>query len=401
MKRIILFLLAVVFAAPAFGSNRIHELSNKPRDEARLTHIKPVKLKSGMTCYLIQVLDENAVDVSFSIAMESVSGFFSAMSKDKDLALELFFDMLFNPAFDEESFVTVKKRSMDSLVRDNELSGPIAHRKFKELVYGKKNRWGSLPTISTVKGLKRSDVEDFYKQQLFYPDKMIFVMAGDFKKSELIGKLEKLTVSLPLSGGRELKLNKVTVTDEPETGTVKKHFTQSAINIGHSATDRHNPDRYALTILNDIFGGGGSFANRLIDAVRVKAGLAYEVWSLYSLGPDEVPGLFQVHAKTRNEQVSKAVDLMKSEIAKVVAEGVTKEEFEKAKKGILNQIVFEYERPFDIVSAMATFVYLGYPENYVEIFRRKISETTIEDVNNAAKKYLHPDKLKIAIVGGK
>jgi zinc protease len=451
MKRITFVLLAIVFAMPAFAGNRIDELSNKPRDEARLPHIKSVKLKSGMTCYLIQdsslpiiqgkalvrggtayedikkagvgtimadllkdggtknhkpdelrkILDENAIDVSFSMSMESIAGSFSAMAKDKDLALDLFFDMLFRPAFDEDGFVTVKKRLIDSLARDKEFSGPIVHREFKKLVYGKNNRWGSLPASSTVKGLKRSDVEAFYKQQLFYPDKMIFVMAGDFQKARVINKLENLTASLPLSGGRDLKLNEVSVSEEAETKVIKKHFTQSAINIGHSATNRNNPDRFAITVLNDILGGGGSFSNRLIEAVRVKSGLAYEVWSLYSFGPEEVPGIFQVHAKTRNKQVSKAVDLITSEITKFAAEGVTKEEFEKAKRGILNQIVFEYERPFDIVSAMAMFVYLGYPENYVEIFRRKISETTIEDVNNAAKKYLHPDKLKIAIVGGK
>lgn len=345
-------------------------------------------------------LDELAIDISFSSNAELCEGGFSALAGFRDDAIDFLFEMLFKPAFDKDQFDSIKKRVVDGVKRDMELSGPIAQKAFRTEIYGEKSRWGVFATASDIKRIRLNDVKDFYNN-LFSPDRMIFVISGDFNKDELMKKLNEIATLYPKRETIEPKIPPVPLDFQTGEKFIAKKFTQSAINIGHLGSTRDNPDKYAIILMNDMFGGGASFANRLVDAVRVKAGLAYEVWSDFTFGPPNAPGLFQIHIKTRNKTVNQAIEISKKELEKAINEGFTASEFKKSKNGILNKMIFEYERPFNIALSNARFAYFGYPEGYIEIYRRGIEKTTLQDVNKAAKKYLHSDKLKIVIVGKK
>jgi len=451
MKKIFLIIIGLlVFASAAGAANKISELAAARQKAYHPPAVKGVRLSNGMLCYIMEdhnlpiiqgrvivrsgavyedlkkkglasvtsallkdggtaaktpeelrgFLDENAVDITFTPAPESLEGYFGSLSKDKDTALDIFFEMLFYPRFDAEGLAIVKKRLIGGLKRDMETPGPLVHRKFAELVYGKNSPWGSTPTPSSLKNITRRDIQAFYDNS-FSPDRMILAVAGDFKREEILKKLSLLAEKYQNRNLPEAVIPPASSNEGPQTVLVSKKFTQSAMSLGHLGGTRDNPDKYALIMLNYILGGGGSFSNRLASAVRVKAGLAYEIWSAYSFGPPRAPALFEIHAKTRNETVEKALELIKGETARIRDTGVTPDEFKKAREGILNALVFEYERAFNIATAAARYVYFGYPENYLEIYKNGIGETTIKDVNEAAKRYLQPDKLKVVVVGKK
>jgi len=344
------------------------------------------------------ILDENAIDIGFSSSMEVIEGGVSSLGKNRNLALTEFFEMIFTPRFDANELSTVKQRMIDGLKRERQISGPIAHKDFRELVYGKKNVWGYVVKPKDIKKIKRGDVSDYYNS-IVSPDRMILAIAGDFRVKELFGELEKITGVYPKKELAPLKTDKPDAVTKEETMLVKKKFTQSAISMGHLGTTRNNPDKFALVVLNDILGGSASFSNRLTDTVRVKGGLAYEIWSNYGFGPKGVDGIFEIHAKTRNQTTKKAVQTIKSEVIRMRDSGITDAELARSKAGLLKGLVFQYERPFEIVKAIAGFVYFDYPENYIDVYKKGIESVEMSDVNNAAKKYLRPDDFKTVVVG--
>ncbi len=448
IKKILIVLMMISSVATA--SSKIAELSRAPEIPFHPPAIKSVTLSNGMKCYLIEdkslpiiqghiylkggtiyedgkklgagsvmanllkeggtanndaakirvLLDENAIDAGFSISLETIEGSFASLSKDADMAMKLFFEMLFEPAFSEDSLKISKKRLIDSLNREKETAAPIAYKEFSKLVYGKDNPWGRHAEVSDIKKINRADVVEFY-ERFASPDRIILAMAGDFNKKDLIAKLEAFAKKYPKKVLPEVVTPGSDARDFPEEKVIKKKFTQSAINIGHLGGTRDDPNKFVLILLNDIYGGSGSFTDRLKEAVRVKSGLAYEIHSTYSFGPKDAPGLFQVHAKTRNKTVGKVIDLVQSELEKLVKEGATAAELKKAKDSLLNSFIFEYERPYELAAGVARFVYFGYPEDYIEISRRGIEKVTLKELNEAAEKYLHPDKLKIVVVGSK
>jgi zinc protease len=288
----------------------------------------------------------------------------------------------------------------DGLKRELELAGNIASREFLKEVYGPASPWGERATEKSLLHLKKGGIVRYY-DRFISPDRMILAMAGDFKTADLLKELEAVTAKYPPKGLTELHTPGVEEERPPETKRIKKDFAQSAIYAGHLGSTRDDPNKFALVIMNHILGGGGGFTSRLQDAIRVKGGLAYEVWSSFSFGPKGAKGLFAVHVKTRNKTVDKAIEMIGQEVERLRDGGVTPDEFRQAREGILNGIIFDYERAFNIVSAVARFVYLGLPEDYIEVYKKGIESVKIEDVNRAAKEYLHPEMFKTAIAGGK
>ena len=45
------------------------------------------------------------------------------------------------------------------------------------------------------------------------------------------------------------------------------------------------------------------------------------------------------------------------------------------------------------------YEFYGYPPDYLEQFRANIEKVTTADVDRVARKYVHPDKMAILVVG--
>ena len=97
---------------------------------------------------------------------------------------------------------------------------------------------------------------------------------------------------------------------------------------------------------------------------------------------------------------AKAVlEKIESHLEKMTQEAdVTPDELKIAKEAVLNKYIFLFDSPFKVVFQQATFDLLGYPKNYLEKYPENIRKVTLAEVQAAAKRYLHPDKLKIVVV---
>jgi predicted Zn-dependent peptidase len=96
--------------------------------------------------------------------------------------------------------------------------------------------------------------------------------------------------------------------------------------IGGRSLPREHPDREALDVVNHVFGGG--LSSRLFDEIRERRGLAYSVYSSTSAYVDA--GAWTVYAGSMPEHAGEVERLVRREIDKLVADGVTDEELEVA-----------------------------------------------------------------------
>ena len=179
-------------------------------------------------------------------------------------------------------------------------------------------------------------------------------------------------------------------------GYVYKKLNQSSVIIGHIGIKRHNPDRFALEVMNEIL-GAGSFSSRLMKEVRERQGLAYWIGSnfneLYDYGP--IAAGFQTGSKTTGKAISSAL----KEIGRMRQEEVSEEELKLAKDSIINSFVFRYASSHSIAAQIMSLEYFGFPGDYLDTYVRNIFLVTKADVLRAAKKYIRPDKLEIMVVG--
>jgi zinc protease len=176
----------------------------------------------------------------------------------------------------------------------------------------------------------------------------------------------------------------------------KEDVNQSHIEIVGLGTDRHNPDVPTLALMNSILGGG--FSSRLFQKVRTEKGLAYAVSGGYSFGYDH-PATFQVMVMTQSASTVEATTTAMDEIAGLTSRPFTQEELDRAKDNILNSFLFRYDTKDKVLGARVLLEFYGYPANYLETYKAGLEKVTLTDLTTVAKKYIHPAKLAVLVVG--
>ncbi|MGB6828125.1 MAG: insulinase family protein, partial [Terracidiphilus sp.] len=152
----------------------------------------------------------------------------------------------------------------------------------------------------------------------------------------------------------------------------------------------------AITVLDEILGGG--FGSRLFQTVRTKLGLAYAVGGGVSMPYDHVGG-FMAEVLTKSVSTVDATKAAMQVIAGLNTTPFTEEELQRAKDGILNSFLFQYDTKDKVLEEREKLEFYGYPADYLETYKAAIEKVTIADVAVAAKRYIHPEKLAVLVVG--
>ncbi|HTY64998.1 MAG TPA: pitrilysin family protein [Acidobacteriota bacterium] len=359
------------------------------------------QMRAGGTArYKAEEFDEEAdflaAEISSGMGRTSATAAANFMAKDTDKALELFFDMLRNPAFQQDRLDLFKSQQLQGIERRNDRTEEIEAREWNRLLRGEKHFTSVLSTKASIESLTRDDLVAFHKNN-YQPRRFIFAVSGDFQTAEMKAKIEKAMAEW--------------VSDAPPIGVPKPNFTpvpglymvnkpdvnQGRVSIGHLGIMRGNPDEFALDMMNDVLGGSG-FTSRIMNKVRTDEGLAY------SAGSNYVPGIyyegqFRAAFQSKSSTAAQAAQIVIDEIDRIRREKVSAEELETVK----NQAIEVFPRYFATASAVAeTFAddeFTGREPGYWDTYRDKIKAVTVDDILRVAQKYLHPDQLVILAVG--
>jgi zinc protease len=360
------------------------------------------QLRSGGTAnYKAEAFDEEADFLAATIASSSgpTSGSASVnfMAKDVDKALALFFDMLHNPAFQQDRLDLYKSQVLQAIERRNDRTEEIEGREWNRLLRGEKHFSNAYNTKASVTSLTRDDLIAFHKQY-YYPGNMMLAISGDFQAAEMKAKLEKAMAGWVNLGLVVPKVPKPDYAPVPGIYMVNKpDVNQGRVSIGHLGILRGNPDEFAVDMMNEILGGGG-FTSRIMNRVRTDEGLAYDAGSSFSAGI-YYEGQFRAAFQSKSATAAQAAQIVLDEIQRMRSEKVTPEELETVK----NQAIEVFPRYFATASAIAeTFArdeFTGRASDYWDTYRDKVKAVTVADIQRVAREYLHPDKLVILVVG--
>ncbi len=372
----------------------------EPAEKTGLASITGATIRSGGTMTrppdeLDETLEHVAASVETSIGSEYGTASLSVLSRDIDIGLELFADVLRNPAFEKSRFELARAQALDGIRKKNDNPTGIASRELNKIVY-KGTPYGREATVETVKSITREDAIAFHKKY-FVPQNIMLGVTGDFNEKEILAKLNDTFKGF---SGPDPDFPRVKKAQKDETGGVylaKKDILQSVIRMGHLSIKRTDPDYYAMRVMNSILGGSG-FSSRLVRKVRTDYGLAYSVWSYHFGGRMEF-GNYILGTETKSASTAQAIGLILDEARRIRDEKVTEEELNLAKDTIVNSFIFIFDSPNRIMDQLMTVDYYDYPEGYLENYRDNIIAVTVDDVQRVARKYLKPDQLKIVVVG--
>lgn len=340
-------------------------------------------------------LEFMASSIESGIGAEAGSAAMSCLAKNLDRTLDLFAQVLIMPKFREDRVVQAKNLMIEGIRRENDDPKNVADRELRKVIY-RGHPLGRFPTVETVGSISRDDLVAFHRRY-FHPNNVILAVSGDFDRAEMLAKLGKA-----FGGWRRAEVSLPTVpepvpVEQPSVLLVQRGIDQTVIRMGHLGIDKNNPDVYAITVMNSILGGNG-FSSRLMAVIRAKEGLAYNVGSTFSPG-QRFPATFEAETETKPSTTARAIGLMEGIIDDMTRTPVSDRELSLAKESIINSFIFAFTTPATVVARLARLEYYGYPDGYLENFRKNIARVTKEDVLRVARKYLHPDKMILVVVG--
>lgn len=345
---------------------------------------------------LDEQLEGIAATVELGIDDDSGYANLSCLSENLEEVLGVLADVLQHPAFPEDKIDLAKVETRSVISRRNDEPNGILFREFANLVYGKESPYARQVEYAHLNQIARDDLVAFHRQW-FHPNNCLLAVWGDIDPQRIAGQVEKAFAGW----GR----GEVQVPPYPPVAPVqpsvnlaeKTDLNQSYIALGHEGVTQDDPDFFALEVMNEIFGTSG-FTSRLMKAVRSDEGLTYGV-SGGIFANYRYPGQARIYTFTKLESTAYTIDLLKKELNKLIEQGVTEEEVKLAKDAILNSFVFKFDSTSKVINRLLTYVYYGYPRDFLEKYKTNVEQVTAADVARVARAHWHPDRLALLVVG--
>lgn len=393
---------------PLFNINGLIKTGNiyDPADKVGLASICADVMRTGGTVSrepdaLNEALESMAASVEVGMSREYGTVNLSTLAEDIEKGLEIFADVLRNPAFRAEKLELRKQQAVEGIRRRNDNPIQLAWRNFSALLYGTDHPFGWYSEIEGIESITVEDLKAFHAKY-YHPDNMMLAITGDFDTETLIPQLEEVFEGWDSTEIAFPDVPTVDVSLEPSVNYIFKDLPQSVMLIGHFGIKRAPdfPDYFALRVMNDILGEGG-FTSRLMREVREKHGLAYMVGSIMQTTYYTNPGEWFAYSQTRTDKTAEAISLIIDVVKGLRDVPVPAAELQRTKDSLINSFVFGFESSSQIAFQQMMLAYRGFAPDFLETFTDNIAKVTAEDVQAVAQKYLHPDALTIVAVGNK
>ena len=393
---------------PLFNINGLIKTGDiyDPADKVGLSSIFATVMRTGGTVSrepdaLNEELESMAASVEVGMSREYGTVNLSTLAEDIEKGLEIFADVLRNPAFREDKLELRKQQSVERIRRRNDNPIQLAWRNFSAKLYGTDHPFGWYTEIEGIESITADDLKAFHAKY-YHPDNMMLAITGDFDTETLIAQLEKVFEGWETADITFPDVPSVDPTPKPSVNYIFKDLPQSVMLIGHFGIKRTPdfPDYFALRVMNDILGEGG-FTSRLMREVREKAGLAYMVGSIMPTTYYTNPGEWFAYSQTRTDKTAEAIALIIDVVKGLRDTPVPDAELQRTKDSLINSFVFGFESSSQIAFQQMMLAYRGFAPDFLETFTDNIAKVTAEDVQAVAQKYLHPDALTIVTVGNK
>jgi len=248
-------------------------------------------------------------------------------------------------------------------------------------------------TPETVSQMTNGDLKDFHRQH--YSGRNVVISAsGNIKHQEFVKIVKKKLGKIPKGNTKDfLKANHSQ--DHPKTFFFRKDIEQMHLALGILGLHDEHADKYTLALLHVIL--GGNMSSRLFNQVREKRGLAYSISTSMKTFRDT--GLFMVRAGVDNNKIVEAVDVIIKELKKIKRNGVTQDEFSRAKDYYLGQVLLGLEDTLDHMLWIGDSILLHNYTRTLKDIIQIITNIRIDDIRRVAVDIIHEKRFNLAIVG--
>jgi len=312
-------------------------------------------------------------------------------------ALALFAETLTAPSFPARELERLKAERLAELLQLRTEPRGLADEMTSHFVYAPESRYARPMGggAAAVDAITAREVGELYAAR-YRAGGTTIVMAGDVTTDDAVALLEE---AFGVWGGSAP--TPVAVVDAPSPGSRAVHVIskadapQSEIRVAHVGIPRVHPDYFRVVVMNAVL--GGLFSSRINLNLRERNAYTYGARSEFDWR--RAAGPFIVSTAVASDVTAAATREILSEIDCMRSEPISEEELTLATSYLSGVFPIRYETTAAVATALANLVVYGLDDSYFDTYRQNILSVTTADVLEAAQRHLHPERLRIVVVG--
>lgn len=350
---------------------------------------------SGASHFLEHLLFKGTEDrdaKAIAIAIDAVGGDMNAFTANEHtayyarvpaaeayLGLDLLLDVVQRPALRPWEFDGEREVILEELAAAEDDPDDVATVKLFECLFPDHPLGREvLGSPASIDALERDQVAGFF-EHWYTPSNIVIAAAGDIDHDLLVEEVDRRFGDRPAGHTPE----RTAPSDQTvPTFTAGRPIESVHLAMGWRAISVDDDDRYALALLNHVFGSGPS--SRLFQEVREDRGLTYSISSGVSHHVDT--GAVTVHCSTAPGKVDELLVVIDGILDDVTSRGISREELARAKGSLRGAYLMSYE---DVGSRMTR---LGMGEimrggvTPIDVHLARLEAVTNDEVHRVAQR---------------
>ncbi len=344
---------------------------------------------------------------AISEAIEGVGGYLNASTsfdvtnyycKVADIhterGLDVLTDMLTGALFDPKEIEKERGVIQEEIKMSLDVPAQWVHQILDETMWGEQPLGRDIAgTLETVGGFTREDLLA-YRASHYTAANTVISVAGNLESTKMVDTITALFADYPTSALHR-PITTVETAGGPVVNLIGKATEQTNFALGLKTFAYTDPDRWALSVVDNVLGGGMS--SRLFQEIREERGLAYNVGSYTSEYDDA--GKWVIYGGVEVSKAHAAIEAVITELRKLRDDGVTDAELTRIKEQVKGGMLLGLEDTWAVANRNGRHE-LRYGEVIpVEQIVAWIEAVSQDDIRRVTQRLIRPDNLYLSIVG--
>jgi predicted Zn-dependent peptidase len=364
-------------------------------DQAGLSHLLEHLLFKGSAKYasveIDQIFDSMGAELNAGTGKETTSVYARVIDSHLDDAFDVMADMVFRPTLDDidsEREVILEEIAMYEDEPQEKVFDLLGEAVFGHDPLGR----AIIGRAEVISGTPAAEIASFHHGR-YTPANIVIAAAGAVDHDAFVELARERTAG-PL-GAAALTPRPPHLPGAPARRFERKDSEQYHVCLGAPGLSRHDDRRFALRVLDTVF--GGTTSSRLFQEVRERRGLAYAVYSFTSAYQDT--GQVGLYVGTRGDNLVQALSVVGAELARCRTQPATGEELHRAKENLKGRVVLALESTGARMNRLGSELLAGAPLMALDEVVARIDAVTLEDLTELAEELWAPERLSAAGIG--
>ena len=363
--------------------------------QAGLSHLLEHLLFKGSSKYgsveIDQIFDRMGAELNAGTGKETTSVYARVIDQHLPEAFDVMADMVFRPALLE--IESERAVILEEIAMYEDDPQEKVFDVFGEAVFGKDPLGRAIiGRAEVIAHTPPQEIAGFHHSR-YVPSNIVIAAAGAVEHDRLVALAQELTADLRPGEAPGPPTTPVQATAQRKFE--RKDTEQYHVCLGGPGMSRHDDRRFALRVLDTIFGGTSS--SRLFQEIREKRGLAYAVYSFTSAYQDT--GQVGLYLGTRPDNLEEALAVVGAELNRLREQPVSAEELDRAKENLKGRVVLSLESTGARMNRLGSEVLAEAPLLPLDEVVERIEAVTIEDVAKLVDELWAPERMSAAGIG--